>query len=74
MANLRFPNGELDEERKTLILEAGQTHGIDVRTNDRGDLQINSLTNQQFAQIVYETERQWGIPYNSVKCIPVAEE
>ena len=74
MANLRFPNGELDEERKTLILEAGQTHGIDVRTNDRGDLQINSLTNQQFAQIVYETERQLGIPYNSVKCIPVAEE
>ncbi len=74
MASLRFPEGELTPEQKTLIQEAGKTNDVDVRVNQHGDLQINNLSNTQFAQIVYATERQWGIPYNSVRLSLVNEE
>jgi hypothetical protein len=70
---LRFPDGELNEEQKSLILEAGQAHGIEVRTNDAGDLAINHLTTREFAQIAHASAEQWGIPYNGVRLFPVEE-
>ena len=71
--NLRFPKGELTPEQETFIQEAGQAHGITVKTQDPGDLFICNLTDDQFYALAHGFEEHWGIPYNGVKRKPADE-
>jgi hypothetical protein len=71
--NLRFLKGELTPEQETLIQQAGQAYGIAVEKRDSGELVVCDLTTREFARLALGAAEHWGIPFNSVKVLPVTE-
>ncbi len=53
--DLRFLKDDLTMEQAELIKQAGQDNGINVQTNDFGDLEIHQLSRQQGFSIVFRS-------------------